>query len=190
MMAKPAFLEAFEVIDGGADAQPSEDWHDGYSAGYAEGLTASAADQSLLSAALVQAFADMRFGYHEAREHMIKALGPMFESLIHAFVPAFAQEMLTPHIAAQLAAKAIENADATVTISVAPEQQAAVAAALAKFTDLPFELHGDPALSAAQAILHSNSGEVAIDLDSLIAQTQDILSALLDFTDNKGIKHG
>ncbi|SMY08218.1 hypothetical protein [Flavimaricola marinus] len=189
-MAKPAFLEPFEVIDGGGDSQPSEDWQNGHDAGYAEGLAASEAEQNVLSAALVQTFSDMRFGYHEAREHMMVALRPMFDSLIKAFVPAFAHEMLVPHIVAELAAKAMENADAPVTISVAPGQRADVADALSRFTDLPFELHGDAALSPAQAILHSTQGEVAIDLDSLIAQTKDILSALLDITEQQRSEHG
>lgn len=188
-MSRPAILEAFEVIDGRSGDAPSEDWLDGHTTGYAEGLAASESDQSALSAALVQGFADMRFGYHEARDHMIGTLRPMFESLINAFVPDFAHELLSAHIVESLATKAKTNIDAPVTISIAPSQQTHVAAALERFTDLPFVLHGDPALSSGQAILHSAQGEVAIDLDSLIAQTQEILSALLDVSEQRA-DHG
>lgn len=189
-MGKPAFLESFELIEGGGDAPPSDDWNDGHSAGFAEGLAAAAEDQSALTSGLVQTFADMRFGYKEARNHMIAALGPMFQSLIGAFAPAFAKEMLVPHIAAQLSANAIANVGATVILSVHPGQKDGVAAALAEWTDLPFRLQADPSLAPDQAILTSTLGEVAIDLDGLIAQTQDILSALLDTSEQQGTNHG
>lgn len=188
-MPRPAILEAFEVINGGVGNQPSADWLDGHNAGYSEGLAASEAEQEALSAALVQTFADMRFGYQEARNHMATSLRPLFESLITAFAPAFAKEMLAPHIAEQLASIAVASIDSPVTISVAPSQHDELLKSLALLTDLPFTLHGDPALRPNQAILNSTQGEIAVDLDSIIAQTQDILTALLDQTEREA-DHG
>lgn len=188
-MAKPAFLEAFEVVEGGASEAPSDDWIAGHAAGIAEAIASSQSDQSALSNDLVQALADMSFGYQEALSHMAQSLEPLFRQLIEKFVPGFAQEMLVPVICNALIEAARSEISAPIRLAVSSSQHDAVAKALGRITDLPFSLRADPTLTSGQAALHSGAGETLIDLDALMSQSQGILSALFD-TQTQRSDHG
>lgn len=188
-MARPARLEAFEVIEGGAAAGPSEDWREGHAAGMAEALAASRFDQAALSEALVQRLADMSFGYHEARGHLIASLAPLFTQLIEAFVPRLGRAMLVPFLAESLAEAAGAALDGPITLRVSEAEHDAIAAALAGAAQLPFALRADPALTPGQALLDSGAGESALDIDALIGEAQGILASLLDVSQQRS-NHG
>lgn len=188
-MPKPAKLEAFELIQGGATDQPSQDWVAGHAAGLAEAAAEIQKDQADLSEQLVQTLSDMAFGYHEARAHMISALVPMFTQLIDALVPRLAHEMLVPHIAGHLADRASDAIGSPVTIALNPGEIDSVAASLAGLKDSPCKFHADPALSAGQAVIQTGADDHLLDLDDLVRQTQAILATLIDAS-QQGLNHG
>ena len=188
-MAKPAFLEAFEVIEGGASSEPSDDWVAGHAAGLAEALANHQSDQQALSAELIQTLSDMSFGYHEAHGHLQRSLEPLFAALVSGFLPRFAAQMLIPMLTEELMAMATADLNSPIALCVSPGQVDAVGAAIAQLADFPIVLRPDPTLSAGQAILRGTSAETLLDFDELLTQSQGILSALVDAPSQRS-EHG
>ena len=188
-MARPAFLEAFEVLDGGAPSAPSDDWIAGHAAGLAEATANLQTDQTLLTRELVQTLSDMAFGYREAMAHLTASLGPLFQQLLENFVPEFARVTLVPTLVEALVEAAAFDLGAPISLAVSPDQHATVAKAVAGMQTLQLYLTADPSLASGQAVLTHKHGEVLIDFDSLIVQSQQILAALLD-TQTQRSDHG
>jgi len=180
-MTAIAFLEDFEVAPpppGPADG-PSDDWRAGREAGLAEAAEYAATEQALLTETLVQAVADAAFDHAQARAAVWGGLGPLFTDVVTRFLPDLADAAFVPRIVAHLTDAARADADATLTVHVAPTRVAAVTHALAVLAGRGVACRSDPTLGDGQAMFRVADTETALDLDALRADMADILSAAI-----------
>lgn len=186
-------LESFETKNDGFglhfDAGPTADFAAGRAEGYENGLQEAALRQDALSNELVQTIADMSFGYAEARLQLLRSLGPLFETIIERLIPETIATAFPAHIAAQLNAAAKVDTAAPLTLTVHPDQIAAVSKILPVSMDMALTIDSDPNLSPNAAWIASPHMETALDLDGLVVDLSSTLSTLFD--EIKGhISHG
>ncbi len=182
-MARAPLLEDFDDVLTREDeppSGPSADFLAGQAEGYAAGQAAAEADAGRLRAEIAQAFADMSFGYAEARRHVLTALQPLFAAVIDGFLPDLARAALVPQLRTLLMAAAEADGAQPVEIILHPSQIAAVAAALDGQGGVPLTLRGDPTLGPGQAFLATATQETALDLDAMRDAMRDVLAAISD----------
>jgi flagellar M-ring protein FliF len=133
---------------------PSPDYLEGHTAGAAAAREAIEAEQGLLTADIVQALADISFGYVEARTHVLASLHPLFGAVMGVLLPDLARAALVPHLRELLEAAAASDSALPVDILVNPVHAKTVAAALAGAQSImPFTVRADPQLGPARPAL-------------------------------------
>lgn len=184
-MARAPFLEDFDEVlvrDEVAEAPsgPSADYLAGLAEGRAAGLAEAAAEEDRLRADLVRTFADMSFGYAEARRHVLTGLQPLFAAIVEGFLPDIAEAAMAPRLRALLQAAAETDGAAPVEIAVHPSQRGALEEALAGWHGMPVTIREDAGLGPGEAFLATATQETALDLDALRDAMQAALRALFD----------
>ena len=99
-----------------------EAFENGYRSGWDDATHAHAESQTSISAELAQNLRDLSFTYHEARDHLLGGLAPLFRGIVETMLPALADHSARKQPAAQQLEEIARNrADQPVVISVAPE---------------------------------------------------------------------
>lgn len=190
----PLLLEAFDrplAAEPPEPAGPSPDWLEGHAAGLAEGLArgraAAEAASAHLSEELAQGLLEMTFAYAEAREQVLRSLGPLFALLADRLLPEMAAAALGPWIAEVLLEAAGSDSAAPLVVEVHPDRIGAVAACLPP--GWPASLRPAPDLGPNAARLVAPARESDLDLDACLAALREALSTLFDPTGAQ-IRHG
>jgi flagellar assembly protein FliH len=152
----------------------------GYTAGWDDAVAAQSQDQSRLRAELAHNLQSLAFTYHEARAHVLRAVEPLFDTMLSRILPELARASLVPRILETLRPLAAEAAGMPIRLTIAPAARAAVDAALAAAPALPVEIVEEETLGEGQAFLRLGSGETRLDLDRAVA---DITAAVRGFFD-------
>ncbi|MCK0095763.1 hypothetical protein MWU60_09285 [Yoonia sp. F2084L] len=169
-------LEAFDA-DLTEDMPNNPAVQQAYDDGYAAGLTAATQDQSAISAELVQHIADLEFSYSEARGDILRTLSPLLDRVVERLLPHCVAAGFATELSAILYQAATTDLPDAVSITVHPDQRAAVAAELSDYnTDI--SIIGDAALGPNAAWITQGTRESYLDLDALLSQITEILSTI------------
>lgn len=144
-------------------------YEQGYGAGWEDAVAAQTDDQSRIRADLARSLQALGFTYQEAREHVLRALGPLLQEVVGRLLPQTARQALAPVIAETLMPLAEQLADAPVTVVLNPAARPAVESLLTRAA-LPFAIADEPTLGEGQAYLRMGSSETHVDLDHATAQ--------------------
>lgn len=169
-------LESFDVV---AAPEPEESalFRDGYNKGLADAESALLADQSKLTADLVQAVADFEFKYVEARAEITTSLAPLFTAVVEKVLPSCISHSFTMQITSVLHEAAKQCATSPLMIAVHPSQKEAVTFALKK-SDSVTDVIVDPQLSKNAAWITHGHSETYIDMDAITEKIGAILSTI------------
>lgn len=159
-----------------AEARPSKSYLAGFEDGVRAGQHAARQQQDHLSKALVAHMQDAAATREEVRTEFLAAITPVIEQLCHAILPDLVADTFQPRLAQAIRQSLAEAAETPLTLSVTPDQQAAVAAALSASE---VWVTADPAIARDQARLTCAEAETLIDLPALTRQLQDALVDLL-----------
>lgn len=187
----PLKLEVFETGGSSASATVVMDgseleetrlaaYEQGYTAGWEDAAAAQADDQSRIRVDLSRNLQALSFTYHEARAHVLRAAGPLFQEMTLKLLPGLAREALAPVVLETLMPLIEGMADAPVTIVLNPASRPAVEALLDRSSGLPFTLQDEPTLGEGQVHLRLGDSETRIDLDRA---TAEITAAVRGFFD-------
>ena len=193
-------LEIFETGDraadpllamGGSDLEEARlaAYEQGYMAGWEDSSTAQAEDQRRLRADLARNLQAMSFTYHEARAHVLRAVGPLLQDITTHLLPSLAREALAPVVLDTLMPLAGEMAGAPVTIVLNPAARLAVESLLEQATGLPVTLREEPSLGEGQVYLQLADTETRIDLDRATAEITAAVRGFFTLTE-KDRKYG
>jgi hypothetical protein len=171
-------FERFDTADGVVDPTEDPAYLAGFDAGLARGLEQAANEQSALRADLVQAIADLEFGYAEASRHMLDGVAPLLGAIADQLLPAVANEVLTARISGLLLAAATDGLNFPVTLAVAPGQFIALQDALPTGPGPGWSVMPDPSLAVGQARWSRGATELQIDLSTLIDGVRAALTAV------------
>lgn len=141
----------------------------GYAAGWEDAIAAQERDALRLREDLSHNLRDLAFTFQEARAHVLRSLEPLLRTMVDRVLPEVARAGFGAAVAAEALASAGTAATAPVEILVAPENVAAVGAALGDDPALPVRLVGDPMLAGGQARFRMGGEEGVFDHDALIA---------------------
>lgn len=175
----PLKLESFESDPEAAVAQASQHlvltedarlqaYEQGYGAGWEDAVTAQTEDQSRIRADLARNLQALGFTYHEARNHVLRAVAPLLQDMIGQLLPQVAREALAPTVLDTLLPMAEHLADAPVSVVLNPAARPAVEALLAQ-TALPVSITEEPTLGEGQVYLRLGPAETHVDLDRATA---------------------
>lgn len=188
----PLRLEVFETGEGRppagtvvTDAGAMEEarlaaYEQGYTAGWDDAVAAQGDDQTRLRADLARNLQGLAFTYHEARGHILRAVEPLFSTILARLLPELARLSLAPRIVEALTPLAEAAADTPVQLVLSPLARPAVEAAIAEASALPLEIHEEETLGEGQAYLRLGTRETRIDLDRAV---EEIAAAVRGFFD-------
>lgn len=145
-------------------------YEQGYGAGWEDAVAAQTQEQSRLREDLARNLQALSFTYHEARTHVLRAIEPLFETILARILPDLARQSLPARVLEVLRPLAADASDAPVRITIAPSARPAVEAALAGTAALPVEIVEEEAFGDAQALLHLGAAETRIDLNRAVAE--------------------
>jgi flagellar biosynthesis/type III secretory pathway protein FliH len=190
------FTESSPIPEMVGGADPDEDlrlaaYEEGYGAGWEDATTAQSDARAEREAEAARHLQMLSFGYHEARQHVMKSLEPLLHEMVAQLLPAMARAALVPVVMETLVPLADRMADAPVTLRVAPEVRDLVDRLLPATTQgIPMRIVEDPALTGGQVMVAaptaSGPAEARIDLD---AATAAIAQAVADFFDLQPTEH-
>lgn len=153
-------------------------FEEGYSAGWEDAVAARNEEEARLQADLARHLQALSFTYHEAREHVLKALEPLLSEMTGRLLPAVARAALGPLVAETLRPLAAEAAAAPLTLVTGPASRPVVEAVLAAEGGLPVTVVEESSLGEGQVYLRFGASETRIDLDRAVSQ---IAGAVRDF---------
>ncbi|MDX5358773.1 MAG: flagellar biosynthesis protein [Rhodobacterales bacterium] len=161
----------------------------GYRAGWDDAVAAQADAESELRAEIGRNLQALAFSYHDARSHVLRALGPLLADVSARLLPEIAQAAL-PHLVAEaLAPYADLVADAPVRLLLHPASRQRVEALIGPSPGFPLMIQEDPALQPGQIWLSLGETETRVDIDAALTT---IRTALDDFftLSAKEYRHG
>lgn len=155
----------------------------GYKAGWDDASAAMGEDQTRIRAELARNLQSLSFTYHEARNHVLKAVEPLLLQIVGQLLPEIARETLAPFVLETLMPLAEGLGDAPVKLVINPVARPAVQALLEQATGLPLTIEEEPTLGEGQVYIRLGAVETQVDLDKA---TADIASAVRGFFDLPG----
>lgn len=150
----------------------------GHRAGWDDCTAAHNTDEVRQREAVAAHLQSLSFTFHEAKEHILRAVEPLLRDMVAKILPMTARHALVPTILELLQPAAEELAGNTLTIRVSPDARSALEAALARGPALPIGVIADESLRSGQACLILGRSERRIDLDGVV---DAIGRALADF---------
>ncbi|SEW41378.1 hypothetical protein SAMN04488515_2820 [Cognatiyoonia koreensis] len=176
-MAHLMFLEQFEAESGETPTRsPTE--LPGFEDGYDAGLAAAAADQATLSAQMATRISELQFGYVEAQQDLLRALGPLVSAICDQILPALIDDMTRSRIFETLLLCARADVSHPMQLTCHPAKAAVMQQVLADFGDQQVALLTDPGLAQDEVLIGGNRQETQLDTALLIAAMRTALQHL------------
>ena len=152
----------------------------GYAAGWDDALRAEQEAQSHISAELARNLQDLGFTFHEARNHVMRAIEPFLEELLKKFLPKLAHGSVPGMVHEVLMPVVESGSDAPIDLTVPVGTKKLVDPFVASVKSAPVRVVEEPSLTDGQAILRSGIIESQVDLSEAIeriTQARDDLYA-------------
>jgi flagellar biosynthesis/type III secretory pathway protein FliH len=150
----------------------------GYQAGWEDAAAAQSDDQGRIKADLARNLQALSFTYHEARQHILRALNPLMTNMVERILPSTSRASLAPMILELLRPIAQRQSEPPVTIVLNPIARPSVEAILEQNPGFPVVLQDEDTLGEGTAYIRFEGGETQIDLDDAVAR---IARAVHDF---------
>lgn len=188
-MTRFPHLESFDLPDKLPDptviAEPTAEWRAGHAAGLAQGQAIAAAVQSDLTAEMAQCFADMGFGFAEARLQLLSGLKPLFGAIINRVLPGLSQSALAAQVVDLLYRAAAQDSRVPLELLVNPDRIDGLTSLLPYAVGMPVILVADPSVGLDQAVLRASQSETLLDVGTVLAGVQAALEAIFETTDER-----
>ena len=150
----------------------------GYAAGWEDATSAQSDDQTKMRSDLARSLQTLSFTYHDARQHVMRALEPLITGMVGRLLPELARQSMPQIILETLLPLAAKVSEPPITLVLNPNARAPVEALLESETGFPVQIQEEPTLGEGQAYLRFDTGETQIDLDDAVAR---ISAAVRDF---------
>ncbi|MCF1710639.1 flagellar biosynthesis protein [Tabrizicola sp. J26] len=196
----PLKLEVFDSderpsVEGAAPADADLEelrlaaYESGYAAGWEDAAATEAQEQTKLRVDIARNLQSLSFTYHEARSHIIRALGPLLQEMACHVVPQLARDALAPTVLEALMPLAERASEVPVTLVLNPTARPAVEPLLEASTGLPVRIREEPSLGEGQVFLIFEKSEVQIDLQHAAEEITTCLQRFYQVVEGER-KHG
>ncbi len=141
----------------------------GYAAGWDDAARAMGDEDTRLRGEIAAHLQTLGFGFVEARQHVLTAVGPLLRAMVARILPGLAEEALARAVTQHLQPQAERLSDTPVTVMLHPDARRLVEPVLADLPRLPVRLVEDRALGHAQVYIVSEAREDLVDVDAALA---------------------
>lgn len=177
-MAMPLRLEVFQLVEEPevpslvTEEQMEEirlaAYEHGYNAGWEDSGQQAERQEAERRAAVERQIEALNFTYHEARGHVLRALEPVFESMLQILVPEAARASVVPMVVEQLLPLADISSEAPVTLRISPGTRADFEAAFTGMPLPPLDLVETPEMAPGQAEFAFENQHTRVDLSHVV----------------------
>ena len=161
----------------------------GYTAGWEDAAAAQSEDQTRVQADLARNLQGLSFTFHEARQHVLRALQPLMSEMVGRLLPAIGRETLSQVVLEAVMPIAEKLADTPITLVLNPVARPAVEALLEQATGLPLLITEEPSLSEGQVYLKFGDSETQVNLDRATAEITAVVRGFFEIPEAEK-KHG
>jgi len=154
-------------------------YEDGYKAGWDDATAAEAQAQERVSADFAKTLQDLSFSYHEARSHVVGALGPLLTAMVERLMPQIAAAGFARTVVETALQMAEKEADHPISVRVSPENRVALEHLAQGQSSLPLKVVEDDTLGPGQAMLSSVICEREVDIDAMLSAIRTALDEFL-----------
>jgi len=154
-------------------------FEEGYKAGWDDAAAAEAESHARITADFAKTLQEMSFSYHEARAHMMGALGPLLSAMVERVMPQLAAAGFTRTVVETAMRIAEAEADRPVRIRVCAENRAALEDLISADPGLPLAVVEDDTLGPGQALVSAGTAESEIDIDGMLSAIRTALDEFL-----------
>ncbi|MDZ4311948.1 MAG: flagellar biosynthesis protein [Cypionkella sp.] len=138
-----------------------------------------------MQADLARNLQGLSFTFHEARQHVLRALQPLMSEMVGRLLPALGRETLPQMVLEVLMPMAENLADTPITLVLNPATRPAVEALLEQATGLPLIVTEEPSLSEGQVYLKFGGIETQINLDRATAEISAAVRGFFDIPEQE-----
>lgn len=164
-------------------------FEDGYKAGWDDATAAETQGRERITADFAKTLQEMSFSYHEARAHVLGALGPLLTAMVERVMPQIARAGFARTVVETALQLADSEAGRPVRLRVCPENRAALEELLGHDPGLPLTVVDDDTLGPGQALVSAGIAEREIDIDGMLSSIQTALDDFLT-TQEEARHHG
>ena len=151
-----------------------------YRAGHAAGLAEAARASDGAKDKMIDRLAELTFGYTEARQDILTAMLPLFETISRHVLPQTAPRALVADLAGHLAAEAEALAGQHLAVRLSPSTAEQLAPLLPEELAARIAFVPDPDVPDLALAIGRSGGERIVDRGRLIAQVVDLFDAFTD----------
>lgn len=177
-MAHLMFLEDFEGDTQLRRNAPRPEDLPGFAAGFDAGQKAAQQDATQLNAQIVNRLVEMRFGYAEAKQDLLRGLAPFVNAICDQILPDILDDVTRSKLIESLIVAGEADLSAPIRITTHPDKRAALETALHAFDPTMFELMHDPQLAADEIIVGTGGQETQLDVSAMISDLRAALAMI------------
>jgi flagellar assembly protein FliH len=201
MMARPLVLETFDTVNPYrpvtpeamallAEEQRLAAFEEGYRAGWDDATTAEDQEAGRISSELSHTLKDLSFTFHEARTHVLLAIGPLVRDIVAKILPPIAAQSLPQMVLDRVQGDLQLAAESPMQLTAGPATLEALQKVMPADPGFPLTLVAEPTLAPGQVYLRSSRGEVEINLDAATADLATIVDDFFSLTDERQVANG
>ncbi|SIO49765.1 flagellar assembly protein FliH [Rhodovulum sp. ES.010] len=164
-------------------------YEEGYKAGWDDAAAAENEEHARVSADFAKTLQEMSFSYHEARAHVLAALGPLLTAMVERVVPHIASAGFARTVVETAMQMAEAEANRPVRLRINPDNREALDALIGEDPGLPLAIVDDDTVGPGQALVSGTESECEIDIDGMLAAIQTALDEFLK-TEEEARRHG
>ncbi|MGC9418062.1 MAG: flagellar biosynthesis protein [Rhodovulum sp.] len=150
-------------------------FEDGYKAGWDDATAAETQGRERIAADFAKTLQEMAFSYHEARAHVLGALGPLLTAMVERVMPHLAAAGFARTVVETAMQIAETEADRPVRMRVCPENRAALEELVGAEPGMPIAIVEDDTLGPGQALVSAGEIEREIDIDGVLSAIETAL---------------
>jgi len=161
----------------------------GYKAGWDDAAAAQSDDESRIGAEFARNLQDLGFTFHEARNHVMRAMEPLLSEIVSKVLPSVVSETIGQTIIEELLPLAETASDTPIEIVIAPGSRESLETLLDENIAVPITIVEEETLADGQVYLRMGSIERHIDMTTTVDKIGHAIQAVYELND-KAMTHG
>ena len=178
-----------ELSDVAFEEKRLDAFEQGYKAGWDDAVQAQSDDKSRVSADFARNLQELSFTYHEALNHLTRAMTPLLTQIVNKVLPQIAHATLGAQVTEQLNDIACSQAEQPVEIVTAPQNVAALHSLLQRDISMPVSIAEDASFGEGQVCIRFGGYEREINIDPVLDGISEAVHAFLHQTEEDR-RHG
>lgn len=186
---EPTQQPAVQTPSADIEAEKMAAYERGYKAGWDDAVSAQAEDESRIGAEFARNLQDLGFTFHEARNHVMRAMEPLLSEVVSKVLPSIVSETIGQTIIEELLPIAENASDAPIEVVIAPSTRPSLEKLLDEKLAVPLSIVEEETLAEGQVYLRMGSVERHIDMTNTVDKIGHAIQAVYELN-SEALSHG